>query len=173
MLRSALAGTGLIVTPAAAGQEHAHHQQGARAEAAPDEVWTPLLFDAHQAATVEVLSERIIPETDTAGAREAQVVEYIDLILNDGDAEARNFFLEGLGRLDGLAIRRHGKPFIRCSEARQVALLQALDEVDDAFFREAKRLTAEGYFTSRIGIEELNKGGRVPETFACEHEDHA
>ena len=39
-------------------------------------------------------------------------------------------------------------------------------------FARAKRLTVEGYYTSKIGIDELNKDG-VPETFACTHESHA
>ena len=41
-----------------------------------------------------------------------------------------------------------------------------------AFFRELKSLTVEGYYTSKIGIAELNKDG-VPDTYACTHESHA
>lgn len=44
--------------------------------------------------------------------------------------------------------------------------------VGAAFFKRVKRLTIEGYYTSRIGIAELNKNG-VPSTFACEHGTHA
>lgn len=44
--------------------------------------------------------------------------------------------------------------------------------VGAAFFKRMKRLTIEGYYTSRIGIAELNKNG-VPSTFACEHGPHA
>lgn len=44
--------------------------------------------------------------------------------------------------------------------------------VGAAFFKRLKRLTIEGYYTSRIGIAELNKNG-VPSTFACEHGAHA
>lgn len=52
----------------------------------------------------------------------------------------------------------------------------ASDSVDlaagAAFFKRLKRLTIEGYYTSRIGIAELNKNG-VPSTFACEDGAHA
>ncbi len=171
MFRGALAGAGLIITPGAAPQDHEHH--GAASGPGPSsQAWTPLLFDEHQASTVEILSERIIPATDTPGARGARVVEYIDLILHDGEAEVRNLFLEGIGHLDGIALRRHEQPFARCTESQQVDLLGELDAENNEFFREAKRLTAEGYYTSKIGIDELNKDGRVPNTFACDHEKH-
>ena len=89
--------------------------------------WKPLLFDQHQNETVIALGESIIPATDTPGAKEARVNEYIELILHDGDAEDRHRFLEGLGWLDGYAIREHNSPFARCSASRQVALLKSLD----------------------------------------------
>lgn len=133
-----------------------------------------LLFDAHQDETVNILSDLIIPATDTPGASQARVNEYIDLILYDGPPSRRDAFLQGLGWLDGLSIREQGKPFNACSRNQQVAFLKRLDGSQDEslrtgvdFLRAAKRLTIEGYYTSRIGIEELNKGGRVPASFAC------
>ena len=66
------------------------------------------------------------------------------------------------------------------STAQQTEMLETLDgvklpeiEPGARFFAQIKRLTVDGYYTSRIGIDELNKGGRVPSTFACEHPDHA
>lgn len=133
-----------------------------------------MLFDAHQAETVVTISEIIIPATDTPGARAARVVEYIDLLLNDGPPERRNSFLSGLGWLDGYAIRKHGKPFVRCTEAEQAGMLTSLDGAREGdlapggrFFAQIKGLTVSGYYTSKIGIAELNKGGRVPSTFGC------
>jgi len=131
--------------------------------------WKPLLFDDHQARTVEALAEHIIPATDTPGAREARVAEYIDLILNDGPAAPRRRFLEGLGWLDGLAIRKYRTPFIRCAAGEQVELLREIQDTD--FFRQLKKLTIEGYYTSEAGIEELNRGG-VPESYGCPHREH-
>lgn len=142
--------------------------------AARTPAWTPLLFDAHQNETVIVLSDLIIPATDTPGAKQARVNEYIDLILHDGPSSRRDRFLEGLGWLDGLAIREQGRPFSACSHDHQVAILTRLDASREEplrpgaeFLQFAKRLTIEGYYTSKIGIEELNKGGRVPASVAC------
>jgi hypothetical protein len=34
-------------------------------------------------------------------------------------------------------------------------------------------MTAGIYYNTQIGYQELNKGGRVPATFACDHPTHA
>src|SRR5437660_12860610 len=93
----------------------------------PQSAWTPQLFDAHQNETVVALTERIIPATDTPGAKAAFVNRYLDRLLHDGPAADQDRFLEGLGWLDGHAIRERGKPFVRCSEPEQTAILAALE----------------------------------------------
>lgn len=181
--------------------------------------WKPALFDSHQIDTIATLADLIIPRTDTPGARDVKVHEYIDLIIKDGPVEPRRKFLEGLGWIDGYAMRLHQKPFIRCSPAEQNAMLSSLStykpdpkqglnragtpdraaEPDSArqsperpaggpaatqtvqtpgepdisggatFFRMMKMLTVQGYYTTKEGIDELNKGGRVPGSFGCAH----
>jgi gluconate 2-dehydrogenase gamma chain len=174
LLRGALAGAGALSVEAQ-HTEHSAPPTGGVAPQAPS-AWKPLLFDDHQNATVVALSDLIIPATDTPGAKAARVNEYIDLILNDGGAMRRARFIEGLGWLDGFAIRRHGQPFVQCSSKEQVAMLAAIGAAGPAdaglkpgaeFFRLAKDLVVEGYYTSKIGIDELNQGGRVPSSFGC------
>lgn len=174
LLKTAMAGAAAVN----AGAQH-EHSGGAAQLVNPPAAWKPLLFDAHQNETVTTLAELIIPRTDTPGAKDARVNEYIDLILADGPAEARNRFLEGLGWLDGYALRLHQQPFVKCGAEQQTAILRRLDGAQETemkagadFFRLAKRLTAEGYYTSEAGINELNKGGRVPASFGCQPGDH-
>ena len=174
ILKSALLGTGAAVSGTAAGHSHtsvAPASAASAAAASAPEAWKPLLFDAHQSETVTILSDLIIPATDTPGAKQADVTAYIDLILNDGNAEAREEFLSGLGWLDGYALRRHKQPFARLSADEQVALFKTLDDTKlpdlktgARFFKQVKQLTVEGYYTSKIGIDELNKHG-VPDTY--------
>lgn len=175
IFKGALAGAGAVALPAAA-QDHAAHQaaQAKKAATAPA-AWKPRLFDAHQAETVATLAELIIPRTDTPGARDTKVHEYIDLILAEGPQERRARFLLGLNWIDGLAIRQHQSPFVRLTAGQQTAILQSLDGSAAAdlvsgaeFFRQMKQLTVQGYYTSKAGIAELNKGG-VPGSFACKH----
>jgi len=132
--------------------------------------WTPQLFDAHQNETVVALTERIIPATDTPGAKAAFVNRHLDRLLHDSPAADQQMFLEGLAWLDGYALREHRKPFVRCSEPEQVAILKALDTAagpGNQFFRLAKSLTSSTYYATEIGFKELNRGGRVPASFAC------
>ena len=178
LLKTALGGTGAVaaaplittISPAPAPAAQA---------AASEEAWQPLLFDAHQNQTVVALSELIIPATDTPGAKAAKVNQYIDLMLHDVAEDKGHGFIKGLGWLDGHAIRLHRAPFVALDEADQIAILEDLDRRKDpeletgaVFFRRVKRLTVEGYYTSRIGIAELNKHG-VPATYACQHDSHA
>jgi hypothetical protein len=142
-------------------------------------VWKPKVFDAHQNDTVIVLTELIIPATDTPGAKAALVNRYIDLLLADGSAMDRDRFLGGLAFLDGYAIRQHKAPFVKCTAAQQTAILETFDRGGDAavetghrFFRAAKQLTSRIYYATEIGFRELNKGGRVPAKYGCTHADH-
>ncbi len=176
-IKTALAGTGAVAAGQFVTQIAPLPASAAQAVAAED--WQPLLLDSHQNETVIALSELIIPETDTPGAKAANVNRYIDLMLHDVDPDKGHEFIKGLGWLDGHAIGLHNSPFVTLAEPDQVAILESLDGSEDdelaegaAFFARMKRLTVEGYYTSRIGIAELNKHG-VPATFACEHSSHA
>jgi len=63
--------------------------------------WKPLFLDEHQNETLIILSDLIIPATDTPGAKEALVNRYIDLVLAAESSEAQRSFLNSLGYLDG------------------------------------------------------------------------
>jgi len=146
----------------------------AQQAAKPD--WRPSVLDDHENETVIALTELIIPATDTPGSKAAHVNRYIDLFLRDGGPSQKASFLAGLGWLDGFAIREHGHSFVHCSPAEQTAMLTALDQGSGAghnFFVQAKALTQQIYYATEIGYRELNKGGRVPATFACDHPSHA
>src|SRR5207248_705049 len=74
-------------------------------------------LNPHQNATVTAMSELIIPQTDTPGAKAVRVNEFIDLILTEwyeGDERAR--FLAGLNDVDLRSRDVFGKSFIDCSE---------------------------------------------------------
>lgn len=136
--------------------------------------WKPRVFDDHQNETVNALTELIIPATDTPGAKAALVNRYLDLLLSDGPDQQRTGFLEGLAWLDGHALRRYRQPFVRCTPGQQTAILTELEAAREGelapgnrFFRFAKSMTARIYYATEIGFKELNKGGRVPSTYAC------
>lgn len=136
--------------------------------------WKPAVLDPHQLSTVEVLEELIIPTTDTPGAKTALVHRYIDLFLDAGADADRKAFLDGLHWLDGYSLKKHEQPFFKLTEAQQIAILTTLDRqtevgVDEGtrFFRQAKMMVSRIYYNTKIGYDELNKGGRVPATYGC------
>ncbi len=135
--------------------------------------FTPKFFDAHQNETVIVLSELIIPTTDTPGGKAARVNEWMDKLFSDGRVEERSRIVEGLGSLDGISLKKHSTPFIKCSKEQQISILTDLDKSNNAFFRQAKALISRIYYATSVGYQELNKGGRVPKTTGCHHPQHA
>lgn len=170
------------VTPAMACAAQMHP---AGPEAAPNPDWKPLFMDAHENETVEVLTDLIIPTTSTPGAKAALVNRFIDLMLNDEDADRKKSFLQGLSWLDGRTIALHQKPFVALTTDQQTELLTALadegnkkpeDQPGVRFFQEIKDLTIFGYYTSKIGMEqELEYGGDDYHTEfpgACNHPEH-
>ncbi len=182
LIRTAVLGAG---TAGAACAQRPHHAgqlttiAPAQAAGTAAEEWAPAVLDAHQNETVIQLSELIIPTTDTPGGRDAKVNEWVDLYLEDLAEDKGHSFIMGLGWLDGYAHDKHEKPFVGLEEAQQIAILEELDGAEaeelqpgKEFFDEIKRLTVQGYYTSQIGIAELNKNG-VPSTYACTHESHA
>lgn len=135
--------------------------------------WTPLTFDAHQNETVVVLCDIIIPKTDTPGAKEANVNRYIDLIITDGVDTQRTQFLDGLGWLDNYSVATFSKTFVAATRAQQIEMVKECLESSDpngapAFMRFAKSIIARLYYNTQAGYQELNKGGRIPKSLACQ-----
>ena len=161
--------------------DHAYTAVAVAAEAAP---WAPKVFDAHQNDTVVVLSELIIPQTDTPGAKAAKVNEFVDLVLDDASESDRKQFLKGLAWMDARSQELFGTDFVSAAPEQQTALLTILaspknkafeDQVGIDFFNAIKGLTITGYYTSEIGMkQELGDDGQLffLEFPGCTHPQH-
>jgi hypothetical protein len=161
--------------------DHAHTAVAAAAEAAP---WAPKVFNAHQNETVVLLSEMIIPQTDTPGAKAAKVNEFIDLVLDDANETERKQFLNGLSWMNGRSQELFGTDFVSAAPEQQTALLTIVaspknkafeDQVGIDFFKAIKALTITGYYTSEIGMkQELGDDGQLffLEYPGCTHPQH-
>ncbi len=132
-------------------------------------MWQPRTLTAEQDRQVTALAELIVPATDTPGAAEAGVNQFIDLLLTDWlDAEERDSFLAGLAELDAASRERFGRSFPELSSSEQFELAAPLDaaaaelrrraaetgeEIDELpFFGRMKEWTLVGYYTSEIGM---------------------
>lgn len=150
---------------------------GAAQSGASATSWRPAVFNDQQNETVILVTELIIPATDTPGAKEALVNRYIDLFLKEGPETERERFLTGLAALDGVAQKEYDGAFAKLSPSQQTALLSKLDTQDEEsgeaprFFRMIKSMTARIYYQTSAGYRELNKDG-VPRGFGCTHPKH-
>ncbi|HVX88350.1 MAG TPA: gluconate 2-dehydrogenase subunit 3 family protein, partial [Gemmatimonadales bacterium] len=89
-----------------------------------------VLSPAQNAAVVAV-AEAVIPRTDTPGATDARVNEFIDLLLADWyKDEDRDRFLRGLDAIDAEARAEGGAPFAACRPAIQEKLLERWDNAE-------------------------------------------
>jgi glucoside 3-dehydrogenase (cytochrome c) hitch-hiker subunit len=143
----------------------------------------PRFLEESELVAVAALAERILPATDTPGAREANVHQYVDFALSRAEPEARDRFREGLKRLEAKSRSSFGSAIADLDAGRQDELLAPLaasapsssDEPAVAFVFELKRLTVEGYYRSEAGMmNELGFQGNthLAEFDGCRHDAH-
>jgi gluconate 2-dehydrogenase gamma chain len=172
----------LAATPAAAAlmwtsaeAEQAHVQvDHARAQPAAAAVrFKPKFFTAHEYATVGVLVDLIIPRDDRSGsATEAGVPEFMDFMMID-QPRRQVAMRGGLALVDRLAVSRFGKNIVGATDAQRRQLLDDIAHTDGgsarataerqaiAFFTSFRDLTATGFFTSKMGMADLQYQGNV------------
>ena len=163
----------------AEAQEMAASQETA-AQSGPYE---PLFFNRTDYSTVRELAALIIPTDETPGAREARVEEWIDFILSQSEAPRQAVYRQGMTYLEDLCRERHAKPFEELSTSEQTEILGAIsDEVPETeenragltFFRALKHDTIVGFYTSEIGLKELDYKGNMfySDCPGCDHPEH-
>lgn len=117
-------------------------------------------FSEEDAATVGAFVERLMPGApDMPGAREAGVVNYIDLALAGAYADQQDFYRAGLAALEAYCRSAHNAAFARLDAARQDAVIKALEDNKatgftwpsaPAFFNTLRTHTIEGMFCDPI-----------------------
>lgn len=136
--------------------------------------YEPKQFTPHEWQTVRLLVDLIIPRDERSGsATEAGVPEFMDFMLGD-DPELAVPVRGGLAWLDHECDDRYGKTFVACGEAERAAVLDDIawprkakpqHAAGVAFFNRFRDLTASGFFSSRIGVQDLRYIGN---TFVAE-----
>lgn len=179
LLGSLGVGVGLGATSGCQSDHDTTHSNEAQAK-------TPRTLSESDFRLLVRLTETIIPKTDTAGAIEAGVPDFVDAALSAmspaqlaalaGSAEGfwdnlPALFAEGFRWIEELSLGLHGKSFLELGDSQQFTLLEsayAAAETDNSFGRRArflralKHLTAEAYYTSQEGlINELGYKGNM------------
>lgn len=158
----------LLATPAATflwtDAEAAQAVAAAQAARATAKPFVPKFFTAGEYRLVRTLVDIIIPRDERSGsATDVGVPEFMDFMMID--QPARQIAMRGgLAWLDVECQQRHDKPFVDCTEAERTSVLDdiawpvkaKLEHAHGvAFFNSFRDLTAGGFWTTKVGIEDL------------------
>lgn len=151
--------------------------QNVLAGVVPTRTASKAIFDAATSKKVALLTEMIIPETDTPGAIKAGVPQFVEMMVVDWfNDDERKIFLDGLASLDAYCEQQFGKPFVQCAAEQQLSALQDAEaqaksyrtfgiagfgtdlqsksvDYKTPFFTKLKELTVLGYYTSEVGAQ--------------------
>lgn len=132
-----------------------------------------VFLNEHELATIAVLCDIILPATPTAGsANDAGVPEFIEFIVKDmpyHQVPMRG----GLMWLELESNRRFNKSFADCSDPQQIEIVDDIAYPDPdgkkpdmapgiEFFNLMRNLTLTGYYTTRMGFDDLKYKGNAP-----------
>lgn len=161
----AAGGSVLQVIPAKAA-EFAHQAVGKEKAASTGGKYTPKYFSAHQYETLNWLCDAIIPKDDhSGGAVEAGAPEFIDLLTSENE-EFQLRLGGGLTWLDSFCADRYDHPFMECTPEQRKEVLDLIAYRKNAkqdltlrqgvvFFAFLRNMAMDGFYTSKIGIADL------------------
>jgi len=134
--------------------------------------YAPKYFSAHQYETLTALCDAIIPKDEkSGGAVEAGAPEFIDLLTSENEKYQLKLG-GGLYWLDSFCIDRFGHVFLECAPDERKATLDLIAYRKNAkqdpalsqgvaFFAFLRNMTCDGYYSSKIGIEDLGYIGNT------------
>jgi hypothetical protein len=166
----ATAGSVLTMIPAQAAEFA--HSLVQKEKAAAAGKYAPKFFTPHQYETLLSLCDTIIPKDDrSGGAIEAGAPEFIDLITSE-NVEYQTQFGGGLMWLDNHCVDEFGKVYMECTPEQRKTTLdliafrkngKAKPELKQgiAFFAALRNMTCDGFYTSKIGIADLQYIGNM------------
>jgi gluconate 2-dehydrogenase gamma chain len=146
-------------------EAYAKEEAPASAAAAPEHAHATrtgfgAFFGSEDAVTVAALTERLMPGAPgKPGARDADVLNYIDLALAGAYSDLQDFYRRGLAALDDHCRKAHSKPFAQLTTAQQDEVITAMVDgkasgftwpTSQAFFNTVRTHTMEGMFADPI-----------------------
>ena len=132
--------------------------------------YAPKFFTAAEFRTARVLADMIIPRDERSGnASDAGVPEFMDFMMMDRPNNQK-WMRDGLAWLDAQSNTRFSKPFADATEAQRAQILNDIawparapatmaDGVN--FFNRFRDLTSSGFWSSRIGVKDLQYKGNL------------
>jgi gluconate 2-dehydrogenase gamma chain len=138
--------------------------------------YSPKALNDHEYRTLVRLTDLIIPvENGKPGAVAAGAAAWIDMLASE-NAELKDIYTKGLAWIDGTMSKRGASDFVSATPEQQTALLDLIayrrnqsPELDAGiqFFTMARRMTVDAFYTSEIGIADIDyRGNRPQATYA-------
>ncbi len=167
----AAGGSVLQVIPAEAA-EYVHQLVQKEKAASPAGKYVPKYFSAHQYETLKSLCDTIIPKDEhSGGAVEAGAPEFIDLLTSENE-KYQGKLGGGLMWLDNFCVDRYEKTYLECAPEQRTETLgliayrknakqNPLLSQGVAFFAFLRKLTCDGFYSSKIGIADLQYIGNT------------
>jgi len=167
----AVGGSVLQVIPAKAA-EFVHQAVRKEKAASPAGKYTPKYFSAHQYETLNWLCDAIIPKDDhSGGAVEAGAPEFIDLLSSENEKYQLRLG-GGLVWLDSFCADRYAKSFLESTPEQRREVLDLIAYRKNAkqdrslshgvaFFALLRKMTCDGFYTSKMGIADLQYMGNT------------
>jgi hypothetical protein len=165
--RLALAFTAIGTLDRVAAEE-VHHFVQASSGSGP---YTPKTLSAHDYKTLERLTDLIIPvENGRPGALAAGAAAWIDMISSEND-QLKKIYKSGFAWVDAAMKTRGAASFVEATPEQQIALLDQIayrrnqsPELTPGieFFTWVRRMTVDAFYTSAIGIKDIDYRGNAP-----------
>ena len=150
--------------------EEVHHLVG-QAQPASGGAYTPKALTPLEFASLEKLTDLIIPvENGAPGALAAGCAAWIDTISSE-NAQLTKIYRSGLAWLDTAMKSSGAASFAEGTPAQQTALLDQIAYRRNStpelapgieFFTWARRMTVDAFYTSPIGIKDIDYRGNSP-----------
>jgi hypothetical protein len=135
------------------------------------DLFQPVFFTPHEYQTVQVLCDYLIPREERSGsATDAGVPEFMDFILHE-QTDLQPGFRNGLAWLDSECRRRFGADFAAAGDQPRRGVLDDIAwpararpefSAGAAFFTRFRDLAASGFYSSKLGMEDLRYLGNTP-----------
>ena len=133
--------------------------------------YQPKVFTPAEWRTARVLVDLVIPRDARSGsATDAKVPEFMDVFMETRE-NMRNWMRTGLAWLDGECNKRFSNAFVDCDIAQRKAVLddiawpgRARQEMQAGvrFFNNFRNFTASGFWSSQMGVQDLQYMGNRP-----------
>ncbi len=167
-LAASFAMTGCEQAPKEAAKQHKFWKHVSEEDL---EKWNSQFFTDHEFETVRQLANMVIPADERSGnAEDAGVPQFIDFVMLDSPGY-QTPIRGGLNWLDVQCQKMFDKDFVDCSDNEKTQILDEIAYPDVAksemqpgvnFFNQFRDLVASGFWSSKMGIEDIGYIGNQP-----------